>query len=98
MAMVKQACEQDIPAIEKILADAVRWMTASGLQNRWNESNIRWPSLSKSFSINDFYIKFKGEVNCNQRRLKLRGLYEQAGFRCVGDTEQNHMALYVCQI
>lgn len=56
--MVKQASEYDIPSIEEILSDAVNWMSAQGLQNQWNESNIKWSSLSTFYHINDFYIAY----------------------------------------
>ncbi len=57
--MVKQANECDIPIIEEILLDAVNWMSKSGLQNKWNESNVRWSNLSESYKINDFYISYQ---------------------------------------
>jgi GNAT superfamily N-acetyltransferase len=56
--MVKQAKEQDIPIIEEILTDAVHWMIKSGLQNQWNESNVKWSDLSKSYEISNFYIAY----------------------------------------
>ena len=46
--MVKQADKGDIPIIEEILLDAVNWMSKIGLQNQWNESNVKWTNLSKS--------------------------------------------------
>jgi GNAT superfamily N-acetyltransferase len=57
--MVKQADEFDIPIIEEILLDAVNWMSKSGLQNQWNESNVKWSNLSKSYKINNFYIAYQ---------------------------------------
>lgn len=57
--MVKQANECDIPIIEEILLDAVNWMSINGLQNQWNESNVKWSNLSKSFKISDFYISYQ---------------------------------------
>lgn len=57
--MVKQANEYDIRIIEEILLDAVNWMSKSGLQNQWNESNVKWSNLSKSYKINDFYISYQ---------------------------------------
>jgi GNAT superfamily N-acetyltransferase len=57
--MVKQADEYDIPIIEEILLDAVKWMSESGLQNQWNESNVKWSNLSKSYKINNFYISYQ---------------------------------------
>lgn len=57
--MVKQANECDIPIIEEILLDAVNWMSKSGLQNQWNESNVKWSNLSKSYKISDFYVSYQ---------------------------------------
>ena len=59
--MVKQAQECDIPIIEEILMEAVNWMYESGLPNQWNESNVKWNSLSKAYKINDFYIAYYNE-------------------------------------
>lgn len=56
--MIKQANEYDIPIIEEILLDAVNWMSESGLQNQWNESNVKWSNLSKSYKIDNFYIAY----------------------------------------
>ena len=39
--MIKQADENDIPVIEEILLDAVNWLSKSGMQNTWNESNVK---------------------------------------------------------
>lgn len=161
--MIKQADEHDIPIIEEILFDAVNWLSKSGMQNTWNESNVKWSSLSKYYKINDFYIAyqnglpaacmaltdydpifwpdipegeslylhkvavkrefagkgFSGELidfskkmalgccidsirlNCNQHRNKLRSVYENEGFVCVGEKTffKNHdTALYVCYV
>jgi GNAT superfamily N-acetyltransferase len=57
--MIKQADEFDIPIIEEILLDAVNWLSESGMQNTWNESNVKWSSLSKSYNINNFYIAYE---------------------------------------
>lgn len=57
--MIKQAGEDIIPIIEEILLDAVNWMSASGLQNQWNESNVKWSNLSKSYKINNFFIAYQ---------------------------------------
>ncbi len=56
--MVRQADEQNIPIIEEILLDAVQWMSKCGIQNQWNESNVKWPNLSESYKINNFYIAY----------------------------------------
>lgn len=60
--MIKQANECDIPIIEEILLDAVNWMSKSGLQNKWNESNIKWSGLSRSYKISDFYISYQNAL------------------------------------
>ncbi|BCN32304.1 GNAT family N-acetyltransferase [Anaeromicropila herbilytica] len=57
--MIIQAKENDIPIIEEILLDAVKWMTKTGLQNQWNETNIKWTNLSKSYRISNFYIDYE---------------------------------------
>lgn len=57
--MVKQADEHDIPIIEEILLDAVNWLSESGLKNTWNESNVKWSNLSKSYKIDNFYIAYE---------------------------------------
>ena len=57
--MVKQADVHDIPIIEEILLGAVNWMSKSGLQNQWNESNVKWSVLSKSYKISNFYISYQ---------------------------------------
>ncbi|MBP1756048.1 MAG: hypothetical protein H6Q59_2446 [Firmicutes bacterium] len=56
--MVKQADENDIPIIEEILLDAVNWMSKRGEPNQWNETNVKWSILSKSYKINNFYIAY----------------------------------------
>lgn len=60
--MVKQADEYEIPIIEDILLDAVNWMSESGLQNQWNEMNVKWSNLSKSYKVNDFYIAYHNDL------------------------------------
>jgi len=60
--MIKQADENDIPVIEEILLDAVNWLSKSGMQNTWNESNVKWTDLSNSFKINNFYIAYQNEL------------------------------------
>ncbi len=57
--MVKQAEEFEIPFIEDILLDAVYWMEKNGLQNLWNESNVKWSNLRNSYKITDFYISYQ---------------------------------------
>lgn len=60
--MIRQANEHDTRAIEEILFDAVSWMNASGLQNLWNESNVKWAALSKLFKVNDFYLAYENRT------------------------------------
>ena len=57
--MVKRAKVFEIPFIEDILLDAVYWMEKNGLQNQWNEANVKWSNLSKSYKITDFYISYQ---------------------------------------
>lgn len=86
--MVKQADEYDIPIIEEILLDAVNWMAESGLQNQWNESNVKWSSLSKSYKINNFYIAYQNGL-------------PTACMACVEEKtffEKHDTALYVCNV
>lgn len=60
--MIKQADENDIPAIEQILSDAVLWMRKNQLQNQWTEESIKWSSLSKDYRIDDFYIDLENGI------------------------------------
>lgn len=60
--MIKQADERDISIIEDILLDSVSWMSERGLQNQWNESNVRWSNLSRNYKITDFYIAYQNET------------------------------------
>jgi GNAT superfamily N-acetyltransferase len=62
ICMVRQAYEHDIPIIEEILLNAVKWMSERGLQNQWNQSNVKWLNLSKSFTINNLYIAYENEI------------------------------------
>jgi GNAT superfamily N-acetyltransferase len=32
------------------------------LQNQWNESNVKWSNLSKSYNINNFFIAYENEL------------------------------------
>lgn len=61
--MIKQAGENDIVIIEKILLDSVIWMKKNKLQNQWDEESIKWNSLSKDYKINDFYIDYQNRVS-----------------------------------
>lgn len=60
--MIKKADECEIHIIEEILLDAVNWMSENGLQNKWNESNVKWTNLSKSYNINNFYIAYQDGI------------------------------------
>ncbi len=57
--MIKRANEHDTPAIEGILLEAVNWMTANRLPNRWDEFNVKWAALSKSYKAGDFYLAYE---------------------------------------
>lgn len=56
--MIKQATLVDASVIEDILLDALKWMVNNNLENQWNELNIKWNYLSKSYNISDFYIYY----------------------------------------
>lgn len=60
--MIKQADENDILTIEKILLDAVMWMKKSKMQNQWNEDSIKWNFLSSDYQINNFYIDYQNGI------------------------------------
>lgn len=161
--MIRQANNTDITNIEEILLNAVIWMHRNGLDNLWNESNIKWSQLSKNYNIGDFYISCDNNIStacmaltdydsiywpdipkgaslyihklavrreyagrgiseelinfskalaakyhideirldCNQKREKLRELYEKNGFICVKENvsrENSNIALYVCKL
>jgi GNAT superfamily N-acetyltransferase len=55
MVEVITASEKDIPIIEDILLDTVRWLDAVG-QPLWREDQITWARLSKDFLPSDFCI------------------------------------------
>lgn len=55
--MIKQAVTQDIPIIESILLNAVKWMDENGL-HQWEKENIQWQKLSKYYNVDDFYIAY----------------------------------------
>ncbi len=56
---ISQANVGDIPVIEEILLDVVDWMAVCGLQNQWNESNVKWTVLSMAYKIDNFYIAYR---------------------------------------
>ncbi|HCW52744.1 MAG TPA: GNAT family N-acetyltransferase [Clostridium sp.] len=56
--MIRQAVSSDIPVIEDILLDAVIYLRKAGLENQWNEANIKCECLSKEYRIEDFYIAY----------------------------------------
>jgi GNAT superfamily N-acetyltransferase len=55
MVEIITASEKDIPIIEDILMDTVRWLDSIG-QPLWREDQITWARLSKDFSASDFFI------------------------------------------
>lgn len=61
MFAIKQAQECDIPVIESILADTVRWLKDTG-QPIWGEEEVKWPTLSQKYRIDDFYIAYTDDV------------------------------------
>lgn len=64
--MIRQANINDIQIIEDILLDAVIYLKNAGLENQWNETNIKWKCLSKDYKIEDFYIAYDNDepVGC----------------------------------
>lgn len=55
MVEIFTASEKDIPTIEDILVDAVRWLDSIG-QPLWREDDVVWGRLSKNFDVSDFRI------------------------------------------
>ena len=49
------ASVSDIPIIEDILLDAVRWLDSVD-KSLWTEGQVRWARLSKDFAPSDFEI------------------------------------------
>lgn len=64
--MIKKAEDKDIHIIEDILNDAVDWMNTNNIPNLWNQENVSWNNLSKSYDISNFYIAYVEEqpVGC----------------------------------
>lgn len=54
---IKQAQFEDIPTIQSILLDTVNWLNEMN-QPLLKAEDVVWSMLSKSYSINDFYITF----------------------------------------
>ena len=52
---IKQAGAADIPTLEGILTDTVRWLAELGLL-LWHAEDVLWPKLSESYRLDDFYI------------------------------------------
>ena len=57
MIRIVTASEHDIPIIEDILLDAVRWLDSVS-QPLWNAEQITWQRLARDFRPNDFLIAF----------------------------------------
>ena len=55
MLSIITATEKDIPVIEDILSDAVRYLDSIG-KPLWLEDEVKWARLSKSFRPSDFLI------------------------------------------
>ena len=58
---IRQAQESDIPALEGILLDNVKWVDEFG-QPLWRAEDVTWDALSKTYLISDFYIAFIGKT------------------------------------
>lgn len=52
---IERAREADIPAIEGILLDAVRWLDELG-QSLWYAEDMAWDRLSQAYPLDSFYI------------------------------------------
>jgi len=55
MVKIVTASEKDIPVIEDILLDTVRWLDSIG-KPLWREGQVKWERLSKDFALSDFRI------------------------------------------
>ena len=55
MIEIITASEKEIPIIEDILLDTVRWLDSIG-QSLWREEQVKWTRLSKDFAASDFQI------------------------------------------
>ena len=51
------ASQNDIPVIEEILADTVRWLDSVG-QPLWRADQVTWGRLSQDFAATDFRLAF----------------------------------------
>ncbi|HHV59068.1 MAG TPA: GNAT family N-acetyltransferase [Clostridiaceae bacterium] len=60
MISIKKATENDIPIIEDILLDVVHWLDSTG-KPLWTKEQVSWQSLSRHYSIDDFYIAYLDE-------------------------------------
>ena len=54
---IKQATEVDIPALESILLDTVKWLDEIG-QSLWYAEDMVWSKLSESYAVDSFYIAY----------------------------------------
>jgi len=61
MIEIKTASEKDVPVVEDVLLDAVRWLEGIN-QPLWSEERVKWERLSKDFAISDFLIAFFGGI------------------------------------
>jgi Acetyltransferases len=61
--IIRHAAESDIPVIEDILLDVMRWMDATG-QHLWEEHHMRWEGLLEQYDCtpDNFCILFVDEI------------------------------------
>jgi len=58
---ITHARESDITILEDILLDNVRWVSEIS-EPLWNEDDVKWDKLSKTFRISDFFIAYVDDV------------------------------------
>lgn len=52
---IRQATKKDIPILETLYKKRVLYNDAHGI-HQWNLEDVTWENLSKTYSINDFYV------------------------------------------
>ena len=58
---IKQVTEADIPVLESILLDTVKWLDEIG-QSLWYAEDMVWNKLSESYRLDSFYIAYSDGV------------------------------------
>ncbi len=60
MVEIKQAKEKDIACIEAMYLKKIRQLANKGL-HQWNEEEVMWDTLSKSYTIDEFFIVYENQ-------------------------------------